>query len=95
MFVQFTFRKETLIPKQFELLLESLNKNKNYYFLRNKNINFLESSHVEKRYLNLLEIHGCSQEIVEPTRVTHDSESLIDRKITTNDLWNFELSRRI
>ena len=64
-----------------ELLLEYLVKIKNCYLLRDINLDLLECSPVANRYLSLLEIHDCSQGIEEPTRVTHDSKSLIDHKI--------------
>ena len=44
----------------------------------------MECNPVADRYLKLLEIHGCAQGIEEPTRVTLDSESLIDH-IVHND----------
>ena len=66
---------------QFELLLESLSQIKNYYLIGDINIDLLECNPVADRYLKLLEIHGCAQGIEEPTRVTLDSESLIDHII--------------
>ena len=45
------------------------------------NIDLLECNPVADRYQKLLEIHGCAQGIEEPTRVTLDSESLIDHII--------------
>ena len=41
----------------------------------------LRTNPVADRYLKLLEIHGYAQGIEEPTRVTLDSESLIDHII--------------
>ena len=65
----------------FELLLESLSQIKNYYLIGDINIDLLECNPVADRYLKLLEIHGCAQGIEEPTRVTLDSDPLIDHII--------------
>ena len=74
-------KSDTPFQDQFELLLESLSQIKNYYLIGDINIDLLECNPVADRYLKLLENHGCAQGIEEPTRVTLDSESLIDHII--------------
>ena len=72
---------------QFELLLESLSKIKNYFSIGKINFVLFECFHIANRYLNLLDILGCSQGIEEPTNRNPFSEASFNLSRSYNPQW--------